>query len=221
MQETKYALSLENLSKLYGNRTIIKDLNYNFEKGKFYAILGESGCGKTTLLNVMGLLDNKYIGKIIIDGIAIDKKKDQYNLRNQKIGYVFQSYYLIDYLNVKENIILPLEYSKEKLDYCQFESIIRGLNLEQLLTEKVNHLSGGEKQRIAIARALLLNPAILLCDEPTGNLDYKNSKDVFNLLKLFQDSKKTFIIVTHNEDIAKQCDIVLKLDKGKMYEIKK
>lgn len=218
MGETKYSLILQNIRKSYGNKKILNELNYNFEYGKIYAILGDSGCGKTTLLNIMGLLDNKYEGDVILGDTIVDKKRDLCHLRNKSIGYVFQSYYLVDYLSVRKNILLPLEYSDVRISEDYFAEITEILNIQNLLSENVNYLSGGEKQRTAIARALILNPPILLCDEPTGNLDSKNSSDVLGLLKKLISMKRTIIIVTHDERIATQCDVILRIEKGGLYE---
>lgn len=218
MGETKYSLILQNICKSYGNKKILNELNYTFEYGKLYAILGDSGCGKTTLLNIMGLLDNTYEGDVILGDITVDKKRDLCHLRNKSIGYVFQSYYLLDYLSVRKNILLPLEYSDVKINEDYFAEITEVLNIQNLLSENVNYLSGGEKQRTAIARALILNPPILLCDEPTGNLDSKNSSDVLGLLKKLISMKRTIIIVTHDEQIATQCDVILRMEKGGLYE---
>ena len=197
------------------------NISYKFENGYIYAILGTSGSGKTTLLNILGLLDNKFDGEIIINNKNISKKCDNYELRNQNIGFIFQSYYLIDSLNVEENIKMPLKYSKkEKKDDEYFKKIIEELKIENLINENVNYLSGGEKQRIAIARAFINKPSIIICDEPTGNLDKENSLKVLSILKQFISKDKLIIIVTHDLFLANQCDIILELKEGKLYEKK-
>ncbi|MGM9858909.1 MAG: ABC transporter ATP-binding protein [Bacilli bacterium] len=216
----KINLVLKDIKKSHGKKVILNNISYSFNSGKIYAILGSSGSGKTTLLNILGLLDNKYEGEIFINNELISKRKDNYELRNNHIGFIFQSYYLIDSLNVIQNIKMPLLYSKEK-DSCNddnFKNIIEKLNIEHLLTEKVNYLSGGEKQRIAIARSFINNPHLIICDEPTGNLDKDNSLGVMSLLKQFLNEEKLIIIVTHDSFLANQCDMILELKGGLLYE---
>lgn len=214
-------MEIRNISKSFSRRKILDNISYKFENGYIYAILGTSGSGKTTLLNILGLLDNKFDGEIIINNKNISKKSDNYEFRNQNIGFIFQSYYLIDSLNVEENIKMPLKYSKkEKKDDEYFKKIIEELKIENLINENVNYLSGGEKQRIAIARAFINKPSIIICDEPTGNLDKENSLKVLSILKQFISKDKLIIIVTHDLFLANQCDIILELKEGKLYEKK-
>lgn len=210
--------SIKKISKSFDQRKIVDEISYDFFGGKLYAILGESGSGKTTLLNIIGLLDNKYEGEIFIEGRQLKKSHDNYIIRNEKIGFIFQSYYLIDYLNVKDNILMPLEYSKNPLDELYYESLLKTLNIKSIEESKVNYLSGGEKQRVAIARALINKPQIIICDEPTGNLDDKNSQQVISILKKLISDDKVVIIVTHDIEIAHKCDIMLNLHGGKLYE---
>lgn len=214
-------MEIRNISKSFSRRKILDNISYKFENGYIYAILGTSGSGKTTLLNILGLLDNKFDGEIIINNKNISKKSDNYEFRNQNIGFIFQSYYLIDSLNVEENIKMPLKYSKkEKKDDEYFKKIIEELKIENLINENVNYLSGGEKKRIAIARAFINKPSIIICDEPTGNLDKENSLKVLSILKQFISKDKLIIIVTHDLFLANQCDIILELKEGKLYEKK-
>lgn len=214
-------MEIRNISKSFSNKKILNDISYSFKNGYIYAILGTSGSGKTTLLNILGLLDNKFEGDIIIDHKMISKSKDNFEFRNKNIGFIFQSYYLIENLNVEENIKMPLEYSKkEKRDEEYFKSIIETLKISNLLKEKVNYLSGGEKQRIAIARAFINKPNIIICDEPTGNLDEENSLNVIAILKQLISENKLIIIVTHDCFLASQCDIILELKEGKLHEKK-
>lgn len=219
MNKTIY--SIQRIGKCFGQRKIIDEVSYDFLGGHSYAIIGESGSGKTTLLNILGLLDNKYSGSIFIDNSEIEKKYDNYLIRNKKIGFVFQSYYLIDYLDVKDNILMPLEYSGTSFDKEYYEYLLDTLKIKSIEESKVNYLSGGEKQRVAIARALINKPEIIICDEPTGNLDDKNSNQVISILGNLTSEDKVLIIVTHNYDVSQACDIVLKLEKGKLYEIEK
>ena len=214
-------IEIRNISKAYLNKKILSDITYSFENGYIYAILGASGSGKTTLLNILGLLDNKYEGDVIINDTIISKSKDNYEIRNQCIGFIFQSYYLIENLNVEDNIKMPLKYSKEASgDDEYFKKIIEALGISTLLKENVNYLSGGEKQRIAIARAFINKPSIIICDEPTGNLDDQNSASVIEILKSFISKDRLIIIVTHDYFLAKQCDVILELKDGKLYEKK-
>lgn len=213
--------SLKNVSKFFGPRKIIDSISYNFYRGKIYAILGDSGSGKTTLLNILGLLDNKYEGEIFINGQSMAKNKDNFRTRNQYIGFVFQSYYLIDYLNVKQNIYMPLDYAKNKIDIDYYIDLLKRLNIESIENENVNYLSGGEKQRVAIARAFINKPNIIICDEPTGNLDQKNANQVMSTLRSFLTKDKLAIVVTHDREIAMSCDVILKLEDGKLYEKQK
>ncbi|MDD4532290.1 MAG: ABC transporter ATP-binding protein [Bacilli bacterium] len=206
------------ISKKFGQRTIIDNLNYKFISGNIYAILGESGSGKTTLLNILGLLDNNFKGELNIDSETIDKRCDNFALRNEKIGFVFQSYYLIDYLSVEDNIKAPLAYSKRKLDSEYYNYLIKKLNLDQIINEKVNYLSGGEKQRVSLARALINKPQIIICDEPTGNLDSRNADQVLSILRQFLSADKIIIIVTHDKNVAHKCDRILELQEGKLHE---
>lgn len=215
---SNHTFEIKNVFKRFGKRTILNDLDYKFESGNIYAILGESGSGKTTLLNILGFLDNNFEGELYIDGESVDKRHDKYSLRNEKIGFVFQSYYLIDYLSVEENIKTPLEYSDHKIDLEYYKYLINKLNLNQIIEEKVNYLSGGEKQRISLARALINKPQIIICDEPTGNLDSKNADQVISILRQFLSEDKIIIIVTHDNNVAQYCDLILKLQDGKLYE---
>lgn len=210
-------LVIQNVNKNFGIKNILNDLSYEFYSNKIYAIKGVSGSGKTTFLNIIGLLDNNYQGSLIFDNESL-KNNDYHQIRANKIGFIFQSYYLIDDLTVKENIILPLKYSKNKLDEEYLRYLIKTLKVDDLLDEKVNYLSGGEKQRISIARALINKPKLIICDEPTGNLDKDNANNVFDMIKSFVSEDRTIIVVTHSEEIASKCDVILELKKGKLYE---
>ena len=215
------SLEIKNISKFFSSKRILNNISYSFENGNIYAILGKSGSGKTTLLNILGLLDNKFEGDIILDNKIISKSKDNFEFRNRNIGFIFQSYYLIENLNVEDNIKMPLQYSKkEKKDEKYFKSIVDTLKISDLLNENVNYLSGGEKQRVAIARAFINKPNIIICDEPTGNLDEENSLNVISILKKFISKNRLIIIVTHDFFLASKCDIILELKDGKLYEKK-
>ncbi|WP_238948912.1 ABC transporter ATP-binding protein [Clostridium sp. YIM B02569] len=218
-------LRIEHLSKVYGSGdTAVKALNdvsFSVEKGEFVAIIGPSGSGKSTLLHMLGGVDRPTSGKVLVDNTDI------YNLdetqlaifRRRQIGLIYQFYNLIPVLNVEENITLPLLLDGHKVDKKQFDEIIKILNLEKRLNHLPNQLSGGQQQRVSIGRALISNPAIMLADEPTGNLDSKNSSEIIDLLKMFNKTfNQTLIIITHDERIALQADRIIAIEDG---EIKK
>lgn len=218
-------LRIEHLSKVYGSGdTAVKALNdvsFSVEKGEFVAIIGPSGSGKSTLLHMLGGVDRPTSGKVLVDNTDI------YNLdetqlaifRRRQIGLIYQFYNLIPVLNVEENITLPLLLDGYKVDKKQFDEIIKILNLEKRLNHLPNQLSGGQQQRVSIGRALISNPAIMLADEPTGNLDSKNSSEIVDLLKMFNKTfNQTLIIITHDERIALQADRIIAIEDG---EIKK
>ncbi|WP_026889469.1 ABC transporter ATP-binding protein [Clostridium beijerinckii] len=218
-------LRIEHLSKVYGSGDTevkaLNDVSFSVEKGEFVAIIGPSGSGKSTLLHMLGGVDRPTSGKVLVDNTDI------YNLdetqlaifRRRQIGLIYQFYNLIPVLNVEENITLPLLLDGHKVDKKQFDEIIKILNLEKRLNHLPNQLSGGQQQRVSIGRALISNPAIMLADEPTGNLDSKNSSEIVDLLKMFNKTfKQTLIIITHDERIALQADRIIAIEDG---EIKK
>lgn len=215
-------IKIENLTKKFGSKTVLKNISISINYNDFVTIVGESGSGKTTLLNIIGLLDKKYDGRFYFDGLEVNKCKSKLcNIRNDKIGYVFQSYYLIDYLTVTENILLPYKYGDDFCDESYLDFLIEKLGLKNILNKKVSFLSGGEKQRIALARALIKKPTILICDEPTGNLDKKNKDMVIELLQMAnKDLKSAVIIVTHDESIANLGRKQIVLKNGTIYENK-
>ncbi len=208
-------IELKNLHKSFGEKVIFKSLNYKIDTGSMVAIIGKSGCGKSTLLNMIGLLDSDYTGTILIeknDIAKMNEKKKSVYIRNN-INYLFQNYALIDNETVEENLLLALTYHKikktEKID--KINNALKSVGLENYNNKKVYTLSGGEQQRIALARVILKKGNIILADEPTGNLDDNNSKIVMDILKQLQKEGKTIVIVTHNQKIADQCDEVLSL----------
>ena len=212
-----------NLVKIYGQEpNIVKALdNVSIEinEGEFVAIIGTSGSGKSTLLNMLGGLDKPTSGEIIISNKTISRLNDEEMtiFRRRNIGFVFQNYNLVPILNVYENIVLPIELDGSKIDTNYVDSIINTLGLNDKLTNMPNNLSGGQQQRVAIARALATKPAIILADEPTGNLDSKTSMDVIGLLKV--TSKKfnqTMVMITHNEEIAQLADRIIRIEDGKV-----
>lgn len=216
-------LKTTNLVKIYGQEpNIVKALdNVSIEinEGEFVAIIGTSGSGKSTLLNMLGGLDKPTSGETIISNKIISKLNDEELtiFRRRNIGFVFQNYNLVPILNVYENIVLPIELDGSKIDTNYVDSIINTLGLNDKLTNMPNNLSGGQQQRVAIARALATKPAIILADEPTGNLDSKTSMDVIGLLKV--TSKKfnqTMVMITHNEEIAQLADRIIRIEDGKV-----
>ncbi len=216
-------LRIEHLSKIYGHgETAVKaldDVSFSVNKGDFVAIIGPSGSGKSTLLHLIGGVDRPTNGKVFIDNQDI-YQLDETQLaifRRRQIGLVYQFYNLIPVLTVEENIKLPLLLDRHKVDQKHFESIVTSLNLRDRLGYLPNQLSGGQQQRVSIGRALVNAPAIMLADEPTGNLDSKNSGEIINMLKMFNKSlRQTLIVITHDERIALQADRILSIEDGRI-----
>ncbi|EQF24732.1 ABC transporter family protein [Clostridioides difficile CD160] len=216
-------LQVIDLKKYYGkNSNITKALDgvsLSIEKGEFISIVGTSGSGKSTLLNMMGGLDNPTSGKIIIRGKELSNMTDEQLtiFRRRNIGFIFQNYNLVPLLNVYENIILPIGLDGETIDKDFIHEIISMLSLEEKLYDIPSNLSGGQQQRVAIARALVTKPAIILADEPTGNLDSKTSTDVLALLKMTSEKfNQTIVMITHNNEIAQLTDRIIRIEDGKI-----
>ncbi len=216
-------LRTRDLKKYYGSGdTLVKALdgvNLSVELGEFVAIVGTSGSGKSTLLHMLGGLDRPTSGKVWVDGKDISLLKDEQLtiFRRRKIGFVFQSYNLVPVLNVYENIVLPVELDGNPVDAKYVEDIIEILGLKQKKFSLPSQLSGGQQQRVAIARALAAKPAILLADEPTGNLDSVTSQDVLSLLKVTSSRfGQTVVMITHNEEIAQMADWIVRIEDGKI-----
>ena len=219
----KTILETTDLKKYYGSgETQVRALagvSISFRQGEFAAIVGTSGSGKSTLLHMLGGLDRPTSGKVIVDGKDIFKLKDDALciFRRRKIGFVFQSYNLVPVLNVEENITLPIELDGNRIDRAFIREIIQVLGLEQKLHSLPGELSGGQQQRVAIARALATKPAIILADEPTGNLDTATSQDVLSLLKVTSDQfGQTIVMITHNEEIAQTADRIIRIEDGRI-----
>ena len=211
------------LKKYYGvqpNVTRALDgVNFSVEKGEFVAIVGTSGSGKSTLLNMIGGLDTPTSGSVIVGQDNLSKlNDDQLTIfRRQKIGFIFQNYNLVPILSVYENIVLPVDLNGDRADRAFLGNILDMLNLNGLETKMPNQLSGGQQQRVAIARALITKPAIILADEPTGNLDSKSSTDVLKLIKLTSiELGQTVVMITHNNDIAKLAGRIVRIEDGKI-----
>ena len=218
-------LQTTELKKYYGTKpNITKALdgvNLSVEQGEFVAIVGISGSGKSTLLNMIGGLDVPTSGKVIVDGRDLSTLKDEQLtiFRRRKIGFIFQNYNLVPVLNVYENIVLPVELDGNKIDKKFMKEVVQILGLEDKLNNMPNNLSGGQQQRVAIARALVSKPAIVLADEPTGNLDSKTSSDVLGLLKVTsQKFHQTLVMITHNNEIAQLADRIIRIEDGKIVQ---
>ena len=216
-------LSVRNLKKYYntGENTVkaLDGIDLDICKGEFLAVVGTSGSGKSTLLHMLGGLDNPTSGEIIIDGRNISGlSRDELTVyRRRKIGFVFQNYNLLPLMNIYENIVLPIKLDGIKPDDDYVEEILKLLKLEDKKYFMPNQLSGGQQQRVALARALAIKPAIILADEPTGNLDSRTSQDVLGLIKISsQNLAQTIVMITHNEEIAQMADRIIRIEDGEI-----
>ncbi len=216
-------LQTEALKKYYGSGDnqvkALDGVDLSIEQGEFVAIVGTSGSGKSTLLHMLGGLDRPTSGTVTVDGKDIFALKDEALtiFRRRKIGFVFQSYNLVPVLSVWENIVLPVELDGSKVDQAYVEEVIATLGLDKKLQNLPNQLSGGQQQRVAIARALATKPAILLADEPIGNLDSRTSQDVLSLMKVTgQKFAQTMVMITHNEEIAQMADRIVRIEDGRI-----
>ena len=216
-------LKVENLTKIYGKGdtkvVALDNVSFSVEKGEFVAIVGASGSGKSTLLHLMGGVDRPTSGSVYIDGKNIYKYTDDELaiFRRRQIGLIYQFYNLIPILNVEENITLPLDLDNRKVAKQRLENLLKLLGLDKRRYHLPNQLSGGQQQRTSIGRAMITSPAIILADEPTGNLDSKASDEIVELLKKSnKDFKQTIIMITHNMDIAKEADRIIKIEDGKI-----
>lgn len=216
-------LETKGLRKYYGEgESLVRALdgvNLRVEQGEFVSIVGTSGSGKSTLLHMLGGLDYPTEGKVLVDGKDISTlKEDSLAIfRRRKIGFVFQSYNLVPVLNVYENIVFPVQLDGNEVDRGYIDTIVKTLGLESKLNRLPSQLSGGQQQRVAIARALAAKPAIILADEPTGNLDSATSQDVLGLLKVTaRKFEQTIVMITHNEEIAQLADRMIRIEDGKI-----
>ncbi|OZV13266.1 peptide ABC transporter ATP-binding protein [Tissierella sp. P1] len=219
-------LEVQNLCKTFGSGDTkveaLKNVSFSVSKGEFVAVVGESGSGKSTLLNAIGALDTLTLGKVFIDGKDIFSMKEEKLtiFRRRNIGFIFQAYNLIPELNVEQNIIFPLLLDYQKPDNAYVEEILDVLGLQSRRKHLPRQLSGGQQQRVAIGRALITHPMLILADEPTGNLDSKNSKDVILLLKAAAlRYQQTILMITHNQNIASAADRVLKVSDGVLTDL--
>ena len=216
-------LETRNLRKIYGSGDTevraLDGVNLSVDSGEFVAIVGTSGSGKSTLLHMLGGLDRPTSGSVIVDGKDIFSLKDEALtiFRRRKIGFVFQSYNLVPVLNARENIVLPIQLDGRQVDEDFLDKIVNTLGLEKKLGSLPSQLSGGQQQRVAIARALAAAPAIILADEPTGNLDSRTSQDVLSLLKVTsQKFTQTIVMITHHEEIAQTADRIIRIEDGRI-----
>ncbi len=218
-------LEAKNINKFFHDPVriqVLENLSLSINKGEFVSLTGKSGCGKSTLLYVLSTMDTDYDGTILIDGEEMPKKEEGFlaKIRNEKIGFVFQFHYLLNEFNVLENVMLPglklAKYSRAEVEHRAMEKL-KILGIDHLALKKSNHVSGGEKQRVAIARALINDPHIIMGDEPTGNLDKKNSDIVFDIFnQLASEFKQTLLIVTHDQGFAERTHRIIKMEDGKI-----
>jgi lipoprotein-releasing system ATP-binding protein len=218
-------LEAKNINKFFHDPTTIQvldNVNFSINKGEFVSLTGKSGCGKSTLLYVLSTMDTDYEGGLFIDGVEMPKKNEPFlaKIRNEKIGFVFQFHYLLNEFNVLKNVMLPglklNKYSADEVEHRAMEKL-KILGIEHLALKQANHVSGGEKQRVAIARALINDPHIIMGDEPTGNLDKKNSDLVFDIFNRLSDEfKQTLLIVTHDPSFAERTHRIIKMEDGKI-----
>ena len=216
-------LQTKNLKKYYGSGDTqvraLDGVDLQVENGEFVAIVGTSGSGKSTLLHMLGGLDRPTSGSVVVDGRDLSTLKDEELtvFRRRKFGFVFQAYHLVPVLSVYENIVLPIQLDGGKLDAAYIDQVIGALGLKEKLQSLPSQLSGGQQQRVAIARALATKPAILLADEPTGNLDSRTSNDVLSLMKVTgQKFSQTMVMITHNEEIAQLADRIVRIEDGRI-----
>ena len=216
-------LQTKDLRKIYGSGEAevraLDGVDLSVEKGEFVSVVGTSGSGKSTLLHMLGGLDRPTSGSVTVDGKELSSLKDEALtiFRRRKIGFVFQNYNLVPVLSVYENIVLPMELDGHAPDHAYVDRIIETLGLQSKLGNLPNNLSGGQQQRVAIARALAAKPAIILADEPTGNLDSKTSQDAMGLLKVTsQKFTQTIVMITHNEEIAQMADRIIRIEDGRI-----
>ena len=216
-------LKCEGVSKIYGNGnnqvTALDGIDLSVEKGEFVAVIGASGSGKSTLLHILGSVDQPTSGKVIVDGVDISamNRTQAAIFRRRKVGLVYQIYNLLPTLTVRKNILMPLLLDKRKPNQEYFDQVVKTLGITDKLEALPSQLSGGQQQRAAIARSLVYRPALLLADEPTGNLDQKNSREIIDMLKLSnRNLKQTILLITHDEKIALEADRIITIEDGRI-----
>lgn len=211
---TELNLQLSHLQKSYA-RPVLTDVNLQITNDSYVTIVGKSGSGKSTLLNILGLVERYDGGEYVFNGVRIRNYVDYAKLRLENIGFIFQSYNLIPTLSCRENILLPTLYNRRNR-VQSFDDLVELLDIGPLLSQRVTTLSGGEKQRVAVARALILDPCLILADEPTGNLDPKNRKLIFQLLRREHQKGRGILLITHDQETARQADLIYTLEDGQL-----
>jgi lipoprotein-releasing system ATP-binding protein len=223
--DTNIVLQANHINKSFHDPVVIsvlKDITFSINKGDFVSIIGKSGCGKSTLLYILSTMDTDYEGELLLGGVQMRGKteKELASVRNEQIGFVFQFHYLLNEFTVLENVMLPgLKLNKSTEDEIRVRAIekLKRLDIEKLADKKASQLSGGEKQRVAIARALINNPSIIMGDEPTGNLDKKNSEIVFGIFReLAEVDKQSLLIVTHDNEFARRTHRIIEMEDGRI-----
>lgn len=222
---SKIILEAKNINKDFHDPVtinVLKDINFNITKGEFVSVIGKSGCGKSTLLYILSTMDTDYKGELYIDGQSMENKQegDLAKVRNEKIGFVFQFHYLLTEFTALQNVMLPGlklgKYSEQEIEHRAMQHI-KKLDIEKIALKNANQLSGGEKQRVAIARALINDPLIIMGDEPTGNLDKRNSEIVFDIFtQLTKEFDQTMLIVTHDNEFAKKTQRIIEMEDGRI-----
>ncbi len=211
---TELNLQLSHLQKSYA-RPVLTDVNLQITNDSYVTIVGKSGSGKSTLLNILGLVEGYDGGEYVFNGVRIRNYVDYAKLRLENIGFIFQSYNLIPTLSCRENILLPTLYNRRNR-VQSFDDLVELLDIGPLLSQRVTTLSGGEKQRVAVARALILDPCLILADEPTGNLDPKNRQLIFQLLRREHQKGRGILLITHDQETARQADLIYTLEDGQL-----
>lgn len=215
-------IKLKNINKQYGNgKFVLENLNIEIHRNEFIIITGKSGCGKSTLLNILSLLDNQYEGSYIFEKLEISALTDNYlsEIRLNKMGYIFQDYKLMNKLSVRDNILYPLKYNKKMNDPEYYKKLLDRLGLTQYEEKSPSELSGGEQQRVAVARALINKPNLIFADEPTAALDNENSLIIYDILTEFYNNDKTVVLVTHETNYLDYASKVLYLENGQIHKI--
>jgi lipoprotein-releasing system ATP-binding protein len=223
--ETKIVLEAKSIYKSFYDpvkKDVLKDISFSIQRGDFVSVMGRSGCGKSSLLYILSTMDTDYTGELFIDNELVTNQSDQElaSLRNEKIGFVFQFHYLLHEFSVLKNVMLPgfklKRLSQEELEHRAFE-LLRKLGIEHLSSKMAYQISGGEKQRVAIARAMINDPLLLMCDEPTGNLDNKNKEIVFDIFsELVHSFEKTLLVVTHDQSFADNTHRTIRMEDGRI-----
>ncbi len=213
-------IEIRSMKKRYGNKQVLKGVDFVVRSGDFSVIMGKSGSGKSTLINIIGLLDPEYEGEYCLFGEDMRKKTERQltKHRSKDIGYIFQAYNLINDCTVKENVLLPASYAKKKIEHKRLMALLEDLEIAELANTRAALLSGGEKQRVGIARAIINEPKLVIADEPTGNLDEENSVNIFQILRRLHSQGTTIILVTHNQQLAEKAERQFVLADGILRE---